>query len=214
MQELSNSNDRLLKSQASSRVSQRRGSPRPLFPERSLSTVLLVVIGLFALVNCSTGGLQSHASCAHGQRSSACKVIASEAPLPEGASRDGWGGVQRGITAAEYRASENERGLQAPNRAHGLRTWFEATGIRVHDRGAMGGDSLVDLSLAGLGRAAALRPIGPGVVRHAGARVEIERPGVTEWYENSARGLEQSFTLEQAPSGVGPGRGPLGPAGA
>ncbi|HIE11786.1 MAG TPA: hypothetical protein EYP62_09240, partial [Kiritimatiellae bacterium] len=30
--------------------------------------------------------------------------------------------LQRGITAAEYRASENGRGLQAPNRAHGLRT--------------------------------------------------------------------------------------------
>ncbi|MEE2675132.1 MAG: hypothetical protein VX466_15125, partial [Myxococcota bacterium] len=131
-------------------------------------------------MNCSTGGLQ------------------------EGASRDGWGGVQQGITAAEYRATENERGLQAPNRAHGLRTWFEATGIRVHDRGATGGDSLVDLSLAGIGRAAAVQPVEPGVVRHAGARVEIERPGVTEWYENSARGLEQGFTLGRAPSGAGP----------
>ncbi|NRA00197.1 MAG: FG-GAP repeat protein, partial [Myxococcales bacterium] len=159
---------------------------------------------MLALVNCSTGGLQSQASCAHGQTTSACEVIASEAPLPEGASRDGWGGVQRGISAAEYRASENERGLQAPNRAHDLRTWFEATGIRVHDRGATGGDSLVDLSLAGIGRAAALQPVEPGVVRHAGARVEIERPGVTEWYENSARGLEQGFTLAQAPSGAGP----------
>ncbi|MFP6630219.1 MAG: PKD domain-containing protein, partial [Myxococcota bacterium] len=112
--------------------------------------------------------------------------------------------MQQGIAAAEYRASESERGLQAPNRAHGLRTWFEATGIRVHDRGAMGGGPLVDLSLAGIGRAAALQPVGPGVVRHAGARVEIERPGVTEWYENSARGLEQGFTLAQAPSGAGP----------
>ncbi len=78
VQKRSNSNDRLLKTQASSRISQRRGSPRPSFPERSPSTVLLVTIGLLALVNCSTGGLQSQASCAHGQRSSACEVIASK----------------------------------------------------------------------------------------------------------------------------------------
>lgn len=126
--------------------------------------------------------------------------IAEAAPPPTPSSHH----PARDLSASEYHPSRNPRGLQAPNRAHGLRTWFETTGIRVHDRGAMGGDSLVDLSLAGLGRAAALRPVGPGVVRHAGARVEIERPGVTEWYENSARGLEQGFTLAQAPSGAGP----------
>ena len=76
-----------------------------------------------------------------------------------------------------------------------MRTWFEANGICVRDRGAMGGGPLVDLSLAGVGRAAAVRPVGAGSVSHAGARVEIERPGVTEWYENSARGLEPGFSL-------------------
>ncbi|MFP8877371.1 MAG: hypothetical protein VCB99_10810, partial [Myxococcota bacterium] len=88
---------------------------------------------------------------------------AGSLPPPQAASDETDESVRlrEGIAASEYHPSQNERGLQAPNRAHGLRTWFEATGIRVHDRGAMGGGPLVDLSLAGIGRAAALQPVGP-----------------------------------------------------
>ena len=37
----------------------------------------------------------------------------------------------------------------------------------------------------------------------AGKRVEIRRPGVVEWYENTAKGLEQGFTLEHPAKGTG-----------
>ena len=35
-----------------------------------------------------------------------------------------------------------------------------------------------------------------------GARVEYRRDGITEWYVNGPRGLEQGFTLDRAPAGV------------
>ncbi|MFQ5416993.1 MAG: integrin alpha [Myxococcota bacterium] len=111
--------------------------------------------------------------------------------------------VQQALAEREYRASRNRVGLQAPNRAHNFRTYFESSGIRVHDRTAAGSPELLGLSLAGLGRGETLTPVVPGEVVSEGARVEIRRPGLVEWYANSPAGLEQGFTLTERPGGEG-----------
>jgi len=113
--------------------------------------------------------------------------------------------AQRQIAEREYRASENGEGLQAPNRAHNLRTYFDKTGIRVHDRAAGGSPELVALSLAAMGRGDSLAEVNAGedVSAHEN-RVEITRPDLVEWYVNSEAGLEQGFTLERRPVGDGP----------
>jgi hypothetical protein len=107
------------------------------------------------------------------------------------------------IAASEYRASEEGAGWQAPNRAHSLRCYFDATGVRIHDRTG-NASPLVQLSLIRLGRAGRLAALAPGAdaVAH-GERVEIRRPGIVEWYVNSPAGLEQGFTLSQRPKGEG-----------
>ena len=60
--------------------------------------------------------------------------------------------MQQALAEREYRASHNGEGLQAPNRRHDLRTYFEPSGIRVRDRTAAGSPELLWLSLAGVGR--------------------------------------------------------------
>jgi hypothetical protein len=122
----------------------------------------------------------------------------------QGAGADWMGRIQRHLAAREYAAGPNLRGLQAPNRAHNLRTYFDATGIQVVDRTAASSPDLLALRLAKIGRGAQWFPVGPGEVTSAGARVEIRRPQIVEWYLNSAAGLEQGFTLEQRPAGDGP----------
>ncbi len=112
--------------------------------------------------------------------------------------------AQRHIAAREYWASENGDGLQAPNRAHDLRTYFEKTGIRVHDRTAGGSPELLRLSLSGVGREKTLAAPAAGALVTDENRVEIHRPGLVEWYVNSPAGLEQGFTLEERPAGEGP----------
>ena len=64
------------------------------------------------------------------------------APLPA-ANGDWLARAQRQLAEREYQASANGEGLQAPNRAHNLRTYFEPTGIRVHDRTAAGSPELL-----------------------------------------------------------------------
>ncbi len=95
-------------------------------------------------------------------------------------------------------------GLQAPNRVHNLRTYFEASGIRVHDRTAVGSRKLLSLSLSSVGRSGQMELATPGEAKIVGGRVEIRRPGLVEWYTNSREGLEQGFTVAEPPAGDGP----------
>jgi hypothetical protein len=131
----------------------------------------------------------------------AAPPVGGSQALPGG----GWAAsMARHVAEREYRASANDAGLQAPNRRHNLRTYFGPTGIRVHDRTAPGEPRLLDLALVELGRGERLRAVPPGRVASDGARVEIRRPGLVEWYLNSPEGLEQGFTLERPPAGEGP----------
>src|SRR5262249_19551855 len=93
--------------------------------------------------------------------------------------------AQRRIAEREDEASRDGDALQAPNRAQNLRTYFGAVGIRVHDRTAAGSPDLLALSLAGVGRGTDLAAPTPGEVASDGARVEIRRPGLVEWYVNT-----------------------------
>jgi hypothetical protein len=133
-------------------------------------------------------------------------------PNPEGILRTGpqrveesWRArLERGLAEAEYHASRNRVGLQAPNRAHDLRIYFQASGIRVHDRTREEHPGLLSLSLSGVGRRDRIEPVEPGELHHNGARVEIRRSGLLEWYLNSPEGLEQGFTVSTRPTGAGP----------
>ncbi len=81
--------------------------------------------------------------CARGLRSAEAPT-APEAAVPSASlSGGGLAAVQRHIAEREYRASRNGHGLQAPNRRHNLRTYFGASGIRVHDRTAAGSPELL-----------------------------------------------------------------------
>ncbi|MBK7949746.1 MAG: FG-GAP repeat protein [Deltaproteobacteria bacterium] len=122
--------------------------------------------------------------------------------------------AQRHIAESEYHASANAEGLQAPNRAHALRTYFDASGIRIHDRTAEASPQLLELRLAALGRGASAEALAPGEIASEAGRVEIRRAGLVEWYENTPAGLEQGFTLTERPAGSGALRLELSLAGA
>jgi len=126
------------------------------------------------------------------------------AAAPDGSSESWLARAQRSIAEREYHASRNRLGLQAPNRAHGLRTYFEPTGIRVEDRTRPGSQTLLSLAVAGVGRGEMLAAVAPGEIASEGGRVESRHRGLLEWYENSPAGLEQGFTFEERPVGSGP----------
>jgi hypothetical protein len=105
-----------------------------------------------------------------------------------------------GISAAEYRFSFKDGLLEAPNRAHDLRTRLTGEGLSIVSR-TRGTDGFhLGLSLVEYG----LEPVGPGIVA-AGERATNRHDGVTEWLENDTKGLTHGLVLERPPrTGEGP----------
>jgi len=89
--------------------------------------------------------------------------------------------------------------LSAPNRAHGLRTFVGEEGFEVVSRTVEAegeeGFRLV-FTLASFGRGPARNPVGSGFPEQDEGRVDLIRPGLTEWLVNREEGLEHGFTLQ------------------
>ena len=160
------------------------------------------VIGATLLLAATGGSPSSNIGDESGLLPPVCATSPAAPPLAQGRSF-GLIRARDELAAREYWASGEPGSLQAPNRAHDLRTWFEPTGIRVHDRSPQS-RRLLGVSLARMGRAeTALAEVPPGVVSSERERVEIRRAGLVEWYRNSPDGLEQGFDLQTRPGGRG-----------
>ncbi|MFN8179615.1 MAG: FG-GAP-like repeat-containing protein [bacterium] len=125
-----------------------------------------------------------------------------------GAGAGWWQTVSAQIEGGEYRASVTSAGLQAPNRAQGLRTYFRAGGIEVVPRqqpSPLASSWRFAWRTTQLGRAGQMHVIdaAPLEPKVDGARVCYVREGFDEWYENKKEGLEQGFTVRERPAGEG-----------
>lgn len=129
---------------------------------------------------------------------------------PPDVSSDWWSAVQEKIRKSEYNVTWQEKtylpdataSWQAPNRAHNLRTYFTKAGFQVIPRSSdipawRWGLSLVSFGFAGNSGLAEKAAISVN-----DNRVEYKRKGLTEWYINDPKGLEQGFTLYSAPESI------------
>ena len=114
------------------------------------------------------------------------------------------------IERDEYRVSQTAAGLEAPNRAHHLRTHFRSGGIDVSPRQRGEGETRAAWQLTWRttkwGRPDAMIDVEPPErePRFEGARVTYAKGAIDEWYENRKEGIEQGFTIHERPSGDGP----------
>jgi hypothetical protein len=117
-----------------------------------------------------------------------------------------WSHVQTDLSQREYTVSQTDRGLQAPNRAQGFRTYFREQGVAIEPRSA-GHEALAwsfTWQTAAWGRDEALCPVNAALINVDGARVGYTYAGgLTEWYVNRTAGLEQGFTIAERPQGAG-----------
>ena len=63
------------------------------------------------------------------------------------------------------------------------------------------------MTLTGYGYEGAIQPVAPATLSVDGNRVEYHRGGMTEWYVNDGRGLEQGFTISSRPAAILGGEG-------
>ncbi|HXV37524.1 MAG TPA: hypothetical protein VEC18_10260, partial [Myxococcota bacterium] len=110
-------------------------------------------------MNASAPAAIERAGAAAGSGATRAIAIESAAPATPAVVH---AGIPHEIAEREYRASAIRGGLQAPNRAHDLRTYFETSGIRVHSRTGDSDSALLSLSLVRLGRGATPPRVAPG----------------------------------------------------
>ena len=120
--------------------------------------------------------------------------------VPPGVEGDWLTLMRDNLRRAEYHFAPMADGLlSAPNRAQGFRTLAGETGVQVVPRTADGGEWRLSLRLAAAGREGDLVDVDDVAPTAALSRVEYIRDGLTEWYINDERGLEQGFTIDSVP---------------
>ncbi|MDR3702882.1 MAG: FG-GAP-like repeat-containing protein [Candidatus Sulfopaludibacter sp.] len=121
-------------------------------------------------------------------------MVCLAAPLCVGGEDQG---LHRAFEQALYKLEASGHGSYlGANAAQRLGLEFSARGATVK-----AGDSKLDVGLqfAGYGYGGRLLAPAPAELSGAGSRVEYRRGGITEWYVNESRGLEQGFTLAHPP---------------
>jgi len=135
---------------------------------------------------------------------------ATEAPDPAvvaaGGTEAWWSKALQNIKQQEYEVSQSAAGLQAPNRAQNLRTYFHDSGIEVVPRDVLREEApwRFEWQTVGWGREDHYHLVDSAPPHHSSARVEYRHAGgLTEWYVNRPEGLEQGFQVSTRPEGKG-----------
>lgn len=117
--------------------------------------------------------------------------------------------IQKDIRHREYFFSSsgaqsgqvNGKIWQAPNRRQDVRIHADKNGIELRERRGAG-KQLLHLRTVALGRVDSLRPLQIGHISAHDNRLEIQRHGLSEWYVNADKGIEQGFTVSERPQGT------------
>ena len=118
-------------------------------------------------------------------------------PLSPGLAKALTNSLQENLPAAYQPKSEAGK-IQAVNPAHSMDLDFAATGPHARD---VKGAWTWGMSLVQFGREGDLEPVPAANVVCDKGRVEYRRgPNLTEWYLNTALGVEQGFTIAQKPA--------------
>lgn len=110
----------------------------------------------------------------------------------------GWQRIWTRMEAAQYEWSAAGATYATDNHAQHLQAQYDGAGLRV----APAADAPAweeRLELVRYGWAGALRNVQTGKPQSSGDRLAVERGTLQEWYLNTPHGLEQGFTLTQAP---------------
>jgi len=92
----------------------------------------------------------------------------------------------------------------------GLRTYFTPDEVAFVPVGESDPSWQVRLTLAGIGRGEHWATPQPAILDASGTDITYDRGPVTEFYKNTAAGLEQGFVLRERPSGAGAARVRMG----
>ena len=148
--------------------------------QRSFSTLLALLLALTTLT----------APAAQAAPPAPGRAQAAQETMPEGL-------MSAFLAASSQPFAAAADGYRA--RSGGLDFTLRASGLQASGNGLAWG-----LALSGLGRGEQIASLPEAEIAQTASRLEYRRGALTEWYRDTALGLEQGFTIHQAPPGAGP----------
>ena len=127
---------------------------------------------------------------------------APPAPAPAQTGQTAQGTMPEGLMSAFLAASSQPFAAGADGyraRSGGLDFTLRASGLQAQGNGLAWG-----VALSGFGREEQIASLPEAEIAQTASRLEYRRGALTEWYRDTALGLEQGFTIHQAPPGAGP----------
>ena len=176
------------------------GRERMESTKRRSSLAWLIVAMLTAVLSQGFAGPATSALSAQG-----------EAALAQLKERGLYDSLREALATARYGVYPEQPHLvtwQAENPAHQLRARFTAEGVQVQVKPGHGDPQRIGMKLRSVGYGERLVGVSAARLTSSGSRIEYRRSlvgndgaagAVTEWYVNTAAGLEQGFTLDSAP---------------
>ncbi|MFN8000664.1 MAG: putative Ig domain-containing protein [Acidobacteriota bacterium] len=108
------------------------------------------------------------------------------------------------MSAARYQITPDGEQWAAENPVQRFNTSFNRAGVRLAhasveapEKNSARSQWAFGLQLTRLGHGETLSAVGDGETITHGDRIEIRKPGITEWYVNKPEGLEQGFTIHE-----------------
>ncbi len=115
--------------------------------------------------------------------------------MPGGLSADEWQRIRGQIEESEYAFELSDGRALAANREQRIKTSVGQAGVEVSPYARPGELPAWSWQLRWMGTGAEAAKVSA-----SGRRAEIGRGSVTEWYENRTVGVEQGFTIHEAPA--------------
>jgi hypothetical protein len=159
-------------------------------------------------VICVVFGITDSGARNSGEPSGGSQII-ELGEVPQGLKPSEWGNIRERIHEAEYQYAWHRpsKAYVAPNRTHGWQTALSSGGLRVQPGFSQKGAGWEwKMRLAAWGSPGQLCPIPNEPVQTIDGRRITYRwdEGLTEWYINDSRGIEQGFTIQSPPAGMTP----------
>jgi hypothetical protein len=167
---------------------------RGTLPAALAFVALLAAAALLAPV--IRGGWGSGAASTAASRAAQARAVEA-ASLPPAARAQVSAALGADKAAFQVRGAAGE--LKATNPTQGLQASFSRSGVTLSAAASSGAATHLSLRTLGFGGAQRRVAAADPVARLNGVR--YDRGSVSEWYANGPAGLEQGFTLAQAPAG-------------
>jgi hypothetical protein len=127
--------------------------------------------------------------CALQQSTATAQASADESAMPAG--------LQASFLAASARPFSTQGGTYTTE-TNGMGYRLNVEGLKVQGNGLSWG-----ISLSGMGRGNQAQDVQTPEIIQTDERLEYRRGVITEWYRDTALGLEQGFTIRESPHGKG-----------